>query len=85
MKSNLNILKTRNNKENIITQPCEKITCNICNSLILKCNLKRHQETEICKNKALLTTMTDEEKQQQRTNNNMNIIRDIMIQISIKS
>jgi len=39
-----------------------KIQCTICNSFILKSNSKRHQETEICKNQTLLTTMTDEEK-----------------------
>ena len=28
----------------------------------MKCNLKRHQDTEICKNKTLLTTMWDEDR-----------------------
>ena len=38
-----------NNKDNIIKQQCEKTTCNVCNSLVMKCNLKKHQETDICK------------------------------------
>ena len=32
----------------------------------MKFNLKSHQETEICKDKALLTTMSDEDKKAQQ-------------------
>ena len=45
-----------------MTEQSDKIKCNICNSLILKCNLKRHQETQICTNRTLLTTKSDEDK-----------------------
>ena len=61
-----------------------KIQCTICNSFILKSNSKRHQETEICKNQTLLTTMTDEEKKAKEKENDMNIIRDIMKHTKIK-
>ena len=68
-----------------MTEQSEKIQCNICNSLILRCNLKRHQETQIFKNKkTLLTTMSDEDTKQKRNTNNMNIIRDIMKHIKTK-
>jgi len=33
-------------------------------------NLKRHQETQICKNKALLTTLTDEDKNKKKDKHN---------------
>jgi hypothetical protein len=33
----------------------------------MKCNLKRHQETQIWKYKALLTTMSDEDKKPKET------------------
>ena len=33
----------KNNQEKILSQQCDKITCNVCNSLIMKCNLKTHQ------------------------------------------
>jgi len=55
-----------NNKENIIKQQCEKTTCNVCNSLVMKCNLKRHQETDICKKKALSLNMSEEDKKTQQ-------------------
>ena len=49
----------------------------------MKCNLKRHQETQICKNKALLTTMSDEETHTKKTNK-MNVAKDIMKQTKKK-
>ena len=51
LKSKTNIINKHyeNNKDKMNTQQSEQITCNICNSLILKCNLKRHQETQILK------------------------------------
>ena len=61
-KTEYGIKHYENNKDNIIRQQCEKITCNVCNSLITKCNLKRHQETEICKKKALALNMSEEDK-----------------------
>ena len=50
------------NKNKVIAQQCENIQCNLCNSVVMRCNLKRHQGTEICKNKTLLTTMSDEDR-----------------------
>ena len=51
MKSIKKIMQTLwNNKEKLITQQCHKIACNICSSLILKCNLKGHQEQKYVKN-----------------------------------
>ena len=43
-----------NNKEQVITQQREKIACNICNSLITRNKMIRHQQTDICKKKALI-------------------------------
>jgi len=71
------------NKEKMKAGQRETIQCNICNIFILKRNLNFHQETQICKNKTLLTTMTDEENQKRETNN-MNIIRGIMKRTKIK-
>ena len=41
-------------REQVISQQREQIHCNICNSLITRNRMNRHQETELCKQKALL-------------------------------
>ena len=48
----------------------------------MKCNLKGHQETQLCKNNTLLTRMSEEDINTQGITSNMNIIRDIMEQKS---
>ena len=42
------------NRENVISKQSDKIQCNICNSLITRHKMNRHQETEICKKTSLL-------------------------------
>ena len=43
------------NKEKVISKPSEKNKkqCNICNSLITRNKMNRHQETEMCNKKSL--------------------------------
>jgi len=55
-------------KEQVIAQQSEKITCNLCNSLITRNKMARHQQTDICKKKALLLNMSEEEKKTEQTN-----------------
>jgi len=39
-----------NNKEKIRTKQNESIKCNVCNSIVFKRNLKRHQNSKKCIN-----------------------------------
>ena len=55
-----------------------KIKCNVFNILIMNCNLKRHQETRICKNKALLTTNDRGRLTNKKKTTRRNITKDIM-------
>ena len=45
-----------NHKEKVIAQQSEKIECSICKSLITRNKMNRHQQTDVCKKKALLLT-----------------------------
>ena len=35
------------NKEQIHSKQTEHVECNVCKSLIMKCNMKRHQQTDM--------------------------------------
>ena len=52
-KNNINLIRDDTNNHKFIAQQCEHIQCHVCNSLIMRCNLNRHQETEICKTESL--------------------------------
>lgn len=36
------------NKERLIKNGCVKVTCDLCNKIVSKNNLKRHQKTKLC-------------------------------------
>lgn len=36
------------NKERILNNMCEKTICQLCGKKIIKANLNRHQDTQIC-------------------------------------
>ena len=36
------------NKERILSNILEKLTCDVCNKEMNKCNLKRHQKSQKC-------------------------------------
>ena len=49
------------NKEKVMEQHCEKIPCNLCQSMVCRSNLNRHQLTDICKRRALLLNKSENE------------------------